>query len=68
MHLSIQLLKKDDSVQTTLRKDGWNVESDAKTRDMRAKHHDVHEENDARQRLHDLGLLTSRTCRIEFRR
>jgi hypothetical protein len=35
---------------------------------MRAQHPHVHQESDARQRLHDLGLLTCRTCRIEFGR
>jgi hypothetical protein len=68
MHVSIQLLKKDDTVQTTLQKDGWHLQSDEKNQGMRAKHPEVHQESDARQRLHSLGLLTCRTCRIEFQR
>jgi hypothetical protein len=35
---------------------------------MRARHPDVHEEKVARWRLNTLGLLTCRTCRIEFKR
>ena len=68
MHVSIQMVKEDDTVQMTLQKDGWHLQSDEKTHDMHAKHPSVHQESDARQRLHDIGLLTCRTCRIEFRR
>jgi hypothetical protein len=67
MHVSIQLVKKDDTVQRTLQKDGWDLQSDEKSEEMRAKHPQVHQESDARRRLHDIGLLTCRTCRIEFR-
>jgi len=67
MHVSIQLLRKDDTVQKTLRRDGWHLQSDEKTDDMCAQHPQVHQESDARRRLHDIGLLTCRTCRIEFR-
>jgi hypothetical protein len=68
MHVSIQMLKEDDTVQMSLQKDGWHLLPDEKTHDMRAKHPHVHQESEARQRLHDIGLLTSRTCRIEFQR
>ena len=68
MHVSIQMLKEDDTVQMTLQKDGWHFQSNEKTHDVRAKHPRVHQESEARQRLNDLGLLTSRTCRIEFQR
>jgi len=68
MHVSIQLLKRDDTVQRTLRKDGWHLQADEYADDMRANHPDVHHESDARRRLHGLGLLTCRTCRIEFLR
>jgi hypothetical protein len=35
---------------------------------VRAKHPQVQEESVARRRLNELGLLTCRSCRIEFRR
>ena len=67
MHLSIQFLKKDDNVQKALREDGWRLESNEGAEDVYAQHPDVHQETEARRRLHDLGLLTCRICRIEFR-
>jgi hypothetical protein len=68
MHVSIQLLKNDESVRAALQKDGWQLHSEEQPNDMRARHPDVQEESAARQRLNNLGLLTCRTCRIEFQR
>jgi len=68
MHVSIQLLHDHDAVRTALRKDGWHIQPEERPDGMRARHPDVHEESMARHRLNTLGLLTSRTCRIEFKR
>ena len=67
MHMSIQLLHDHDYVRTTLSKDGWHLQAEEQPNDMRAKHPEIQGERAARQRLNELGLLTSRSCRIEFR-
>ena len=68
MHLAIQLLWNDEGVRKILQKDGWHLQSEEQSNALRARHVDVGEESAARERLNDLGLLTSRTCRIEFQR
>jgi hypothetical protein len=68
MHVSIQLLRKDDNIRTVLQKDGWDLKAESQPNAMSARHPEVGEERTARQRLHNLGLLTCHTCRIEFRR
>ncbi len=68
MHVSFKLLRDEESIRATLRKDGWHLQSEEQPNDLRARHPEVQEEKVARQRLHNLGLLTCRTCRIEFRR
>ena len=68
MHVSIQLLRNDETIRTALQRDGWHLQSEEEPNDMRARHPEVKEEKAARQRLNNLGLLTCRTCRIEFRR
>lgn len=68
MQVSIQMLRNDERIRAVLQKDGWHLQSEAQSNAMNARHPDVREETDARQRLNNLGLLTSRTCRIEFRR
>ena len=68
MHLAIQFLWNDESVRRILLKDGWYLQFEEQSNALRARHPDVREESAARERLNDLGLLTSRTCRIEFQR
>ena len=68
MHVSIQMLWNDESVRAILQKGGWHLQSEEQSNALRARHPDVKEERAARQRLNDLGLLTSRICRIEFQR
>jgi hypothetical protein len=66
MRVFIQMLQKDDSIQSVLHRDGWQLQADDNSGDVRAKHPQVPDERVARKRLSDLGLLTCRTCRIEF--
>jgi hypothetical protein len=67
MHLSILLLQQEnEEVRKTLDRDGWHLQADHDTGGMRARHPHVPDQKVARRRLNDLGLLTSRQCRIEF--
>jgi hypothetical protein len=68
MQVSIQILRDDQSVRAVLQKDGWHLQSEERSDAMSARHPEVKEEKAARQRLSHLGLLTCRTCRIEFQR
>jgi hypothetical protein len=68
MQVSIQMLRNDERVRAALQKDGWHLQSEGRSDAMRARHPEVQEETAARQRLNNIGLLTSRTCRIEFQR
>jgi len=68
MHVSIQLLRTDESIREVLQKDGWHLQSEDQFNTMRARHPDIREEKAARERLHGLSLLTCRNCRIEFQR
>ena len=68
MQVSIELLANHESVRSVLQRDGWHVQPEAQANAVRARHPEVREENAARQRLNNLGLLTCRTCRIEFQR
>jgi hypothetical protein len=66
MRVFIQMLQKDDTVQTALHRDGWQLKADDASGEVRANHPHISDERVARHRLNDLGLLTCRTCRIEF--
>ena len=67
MQVSILLLQQgNEEVRKTLDRDGWHLQADYDTGGMRARHPQVPDQNVARRRLNDLGLLTSRQCRIEF--
>ena len=68
MHISIQFLRNHEAVRAVLRKDGWHIQPEENPDGVRARHPDVQEESVARHRLNALGLLTSRICRIEFKR
>jgi len=67
MHVTIQTLKDHDAVRAALQDDGWHLQPE-QVNGLRAKHPQIQEESVARWRLNELGLLTCRTCRIEFRR
>ena len=66
MHLSIHMLRRENEVRKTLDRDGWHLQAEEETGRMRARHPQVPDEQVARRRLNDLGLLTCRECRIEF--
>jgi hypothetical protein len=67
MHVSIEPLKRSETVVLALRKDGWTVEF-GQDGAVSARHPQALDEPAARSRLHGLGLLTSRSVRIEFSR
>lgn len=64
MKLRIQILQRSEAVRTRLQRDGWRLEVEDDC--WSAQHPQVSNEPAARERLHSLGLLTSRTLRIEF--
>jgi len=68
MQVSFEFLRNDESVRAALQKDGWHLQSEQQANAMRARHPEVREEKSACQRLDSLGLLTCRTCRIEFQK
>lgn len=65
MKMRIQLLHGGKLVQERLRSDGWNLRPES-TGTLCASHSAIHSEPAARQRLYELGLLTSAALRIEF--
>ena len=65
MRVRIELLRRSEAVRAALRKDGWAVES-GQGDTLFVRHPEVPNQNTARSRLHGLGLLTSRSLRIEF--
>lgn len=65
MELQIQLRCDGAAMVERLQRDGWRIE--AKTpHSLSAFHPEVASQPEARQRLHRLGLLTSRTMQITF--
>jgi hypothetical protein len=69
MNIRIELLRKHRQSQhllQTLEKDGWAVQREP-DQFLSARHPLVADEAAARSRLGRLGLLTSRSLRIEFR-
>ena len=65
MHVRIQSLGGSEAFVAALRKDGWAVEP-GQGGTLCARHAEVPNERAARSRLHGLGLLTSKSLRIEF--
>jgi hypothetical protein len=65
VHVSLELLRRSESILVALREDGWRVESGPGVA-VCARHPRVPDENAARRRLQRLGLLTSGSLRIEF--
>jgi len=66
MKVHLHFLKQAGSFEAVLQKDGWLLEQE-KDRSILAWHPEAPDETAARSRLHQLGLLTSRSLRIEFR-
>jgi len=66
MQVSIHFLRRMEELRKKLNHDGWHLEAVDEVGGMRARHPQVADEKVARQRLNDIGLLTSRECRIEF--
>ena len=65
MHVTIQPLGQPDPFLAALLDDGWAVES-GQDGAVCARHPLASDEGAARNRLQGLGLLTSRSLRIEF--
>ena len=65
MHVTIQPLGLPQTFLAALRDDGWAVES-GQDGAVCARHPLASDEGAARSRLQGLGLLTSRSLRIEF--
>lgn len=65
MRISIQMLPGAGPVAELLIRDGWNVQLQG-PRNLSASHPLVARQTEARWRLHQLGLLTMRSLRIEF--
>jgi hypothetical protein len=65
MRVYIQMLRSAARLRKTLEADGWRLEA-AHEGAVHAGHPHLHDEAGARNRLSDLGLLTSSALRIEF--
>ena len=65
MHVRIQSLRGSEAFVVALRTDGWAVEP-GQGGTLCARHPEVPNQRAARSRLHGLGLLTSKSLRIEF--
>ncbi len=67
MIVSIYPIRSWNPSLEVLKKDGWQLES--RSRDhVYARHPQVNDESSARSRLYRIGLLTSASLRIAFRR
>lgn len=64
MRVHIEILRDHDGVRTTLKRAGWKVDDEGCA--ISARHPQVADETSARDRLGQLGLLTSNLVRIEF--
>ena len=67
MDVRFQFLRQFSELGKTLRDDGWRVETEGNDY-LSAHHPEAPTEFTARTRLLKLGLLTSRSLRIEFRK
>jgi len=64
MKVQIHVLRRVPSFPDCMRKDGWNVEFENDS--FIAVHPQVKDSDTARERLDRLGILTSRSVRIQF--
>ena len=67
MFIRFRFLHEPAGPIQALRGDGWHLEGDA-DRAVRGTHPEAADEAAARERLHGLGLLTSRALLIRFDR
>jgi hypothetical protein len=67
MDVFIELLRSGSDVRALLREQGWRLDERGADR-LLAKHAEVDDQEVARDRLLEAGLLTSATVRIEFGR
>jgi hypothetical protein len=65
MRVHLRFLRKGEIAQEALRNDGWQLEREQDD-SFTARHPLVRDESAARNRLHDLGLLTTGSVAIEF--
>jgi hypothetical protein len=65
MKVIINILGDHDNVRRLLRNDGWQLQEKI-AGSISALHPEVESEQEARFRLHSLGLLTSGSLRVEF--
>jgi hypothetical protein len=65
MRVHLRFLRKSEVVQEVLQKDGWQLERE-RDDSVTARHPLVRDELAARNRLQDLGLLTTSSVAIEF--
>jgi hypothetical protein len=65
MFLRFDFLRDPGGPLQALRADGWDLAGEGDWA-VRASHPDVADEGEARERLYDLGLLTSPGLRIHF--
>jgi hypothetical protein len=68
MQINMKFLwHSEDDLRDSLRQDGWVILMEKGDKEIEVTHPHVSSEDAARLRLHNLGLLTSRAIRIEFR-
>ena len=65
MRVHLRFLRKSELVQAALQKDGWQLERE-RDDSVTARHPLVEDESSARNRLQELGLLTTSSVAIEF--
>jgi hypothetical protein len=65
MKVQIHVLRRGASFRDRMRKDGWKLEFQDDD-SLIAVHPQVTDSGEARQRLDRLGILTSRSIRIDF--
>jgi hypothetical protein len=65
MDVRVQFLRRANDLSTLLRAAGWSLHP-AHGAFLSARHPHVRDEDAARSRLHQVGLLTSSCLRIEF--
>ncbi len=65
MRLHLELLRKAHLLRHILRRDGWELKPQ-RNHSYSARHPAVADEPAARNRLWQLGLLTSRLVRVDF--
>jgi hypothetical protein len=65
MKVYIEMLRSSAALRKTLEAAGWKLEA-AHEGGVLAGHPHLRDEADARERLNELGLLTSSAVRIEF--